>query len=1130
MPRLRLFTVPAACAAVAALLLVARDARSQTAATAGRPAPPAGAAAGEDAAGTRLVTQPAIHDSGIVFSHAGDLFWVSRKGGEARRLTTSPGYERDPHFSPDGRWILFTGSYGGNADIYVMPAEGGEPRRLTWHPATDEARGFTPDGKSVLFTSNRDTPFGSDNVVFRQLFTVPVGGGFPERLPVPTARRAAYSDDGRILAYEQERWQDEWRLYRGGQAQPIRLMNVSDLSLKTVPGPASMNQHPVWLGGRLYFLSDRDGVRLNVEEFDPAGGQVRALTRHQDFDVHWLSAGGGLLAYEQGGYIHTLDPKSGQDEKLVIRVRGDFPWAMPHWDDVAPEIADAGLSPSGARAVFEARGEIFTVPGEKGDVRNLTRSPGAADHSPVWSPDGAKIAWFSDEGGEYRLMIADQDGLAAPRAIAITPATYFFDPIWSPDSKRIAFTDAGRNLHVVDVASGRDSTLDTDRMAHPERSLVPVFSPDSRFLAYAKQLPNKFRGIVVHSFEEGKGRLVTDGLSDAVSPAWDKSGKYLYFLASTDLALGTGWLDLSSVERPLRRGVYCAVLARDLPSPLLPESDDEKPAQDEKGKGAGKGAKKADQKDGKGEGEEKKPEPVKVRIDFDGLLNRIVALPMPLRNYSGLSAGTEGMVFVVEEAEVFTDPDNPQPASAVHRFDFAKRKDSTFLSGAISTFTVAASGKKALYHSGETWGIVPTDGDPKVGDGALKVELQMQKDPLAEWRQIFNEAWRFERDFFYVPNHHGADWGGVKARYEPWLASVRHRAELGDLINRMGGEHGVGHHFVAGGDTPEIPGGRPGLLGADLKVEQGRYRIVRIFSGESWNPDLRAPLAAPGVDVRQGDFFLAVNGREIRPPEDPSRALEGTADRQTTITVNDKPTLEGARQVVVVPVAGERGLRRRGWAEDNRRLVDKLSGGRLAYVWLPNTAGDGYVYFNRYYFAQQDRPGAVLDERFNQGGFVADYIIDILARKLRGYFNNPVGARDPWTEPLSGIWGPKVMVVNEFAGSGGDMLPFMFRQAQIGTLVGTRTWGGLVGIWDYPVLIDGGVVTIPRGGFFNLDGQWDVENKGTPPDVEVEVTPKDVAAGRDPQLERAVAEALKSLEATPVKLLREPAPPQRVPR
>ena len=1114
MPRRRPFTVPAACAAAAILMSLASAASPAPAFAAG----PGGA---EDPGGTRLLTQPAINESGIVFAYAGDLYWVGRKGGEARRLTTSPGTERDPHFSPDGRWILFTGHYGGAADVFMMPAEGGEPRRLTWHPGVDEACGFTPDGRTILFTSNRDTPFGRDSAPLRQFFTMPAAGGFPERLPVPTTRRGSYSEDGKLLAYEQARSQEEWRLYRGGQAQPIRILNLPDLSTTTVPGPLSMNQHPVWLGGRLYFTSDRDGKRMNVQEFDPATKAVRTLTHHEDFDVHSLAAGGGLLAYEQGGRLHTLDPKSGQDETLVIRVRGDFPWAMPHWDDVESQIAAAGLSPNGARAVFEARGDIFTVPAEKGDVRNLTRSPGAADHAPAWSPDGSRIAWFSDEGGEYRLMIADQDGIAPPRAIAIDPATYFFDLTWSPDSKRVAFTDAPRNVHVVDVASGRDTKVDTDRMAHPERSLVPVFSPDSRFLAYAKQLPNQYRGIMVYSFEEGKARLVTDGLSDAVAPAWDKSGKYLYFLASTDIGLNTGWLDLSSLERPVRRGVYCAVLARDLPSPLLPESDDEKPATEEKAEGKGKA-------DGKKGGEEKKPEPVKVRIDFDGLLNRIVALPMPTRNYSGLSAGTEGVVFVAEQPEAFNDADDPEPAASVHRFDLGKRKDTTFLGGPISTFTVAGSGRKALYHSGETWGIVATDAEPKIGDGGLRVELQMQLDPQAEWRQIFLEAWRFERDFFYVPNHHGADWNAQRKRYDAWLPSVRHRADLGDLINRMGGELGVGHHFVSGGDSPTIPGSRIGLLGADLRVEQGRFRIVRIFDGESWNPDLRAPLAAPGVDVRKGDFLLAVNGREIKPPDDPYRFFEGTSDRQTTITVNDRPSFEGARKVVVVPVANERMLRRRAWVEDNRRLVDKLSSGRLAYVWLPNTASDGYVSFNRYYFAQQDKQGAVLDERFNGGGFVADYIIDILARPLRGYFNNPVGDRVPWTEPLSGIWGAKVMVVNEFAGSGGDIMPYLFRQAKIGPLVGTRTWGGLVGIWDYPELVDGGTITVPRGGFFNLDGEWDVENDGVTPDIPVEITPKDMAEGRDPQLERAVAEALALLEKNPVRLLREPAPPVRV--
>jgi tricorn protease len=1128
------------------------------AAAGGRPAAAPAAvanAAAPAAAGTRLVRQPAVSARAIVFVYANDLWTVGRNGGEARRLTSSPGTESDPHFSPDGRWLAFTGQYAGNTDVYVIPAEGGEPRRLTWHPGADEARGWTPDARRIVFTSGRLSPFGSDNVQMRQLFTLDIEGGLPERLPLPTARRGDYAADGRQVAWEPERWQEEWRNYRGGQAQPIRILTLGDLSVRAVPGPPSVNQHPAWLGGRLYFLSDRDG-RMNVHEFDPGPGTVRGLTRHQDYDVKWLSAGGGLLAYEQGGYLHTLDPAGGAAaggaatggaaKRLVISVSGDFPWALPQWKDVTEEVAAAGLSPTGARAIFEARGEIFTVPAEKGNVRNLSRNPGAADRAPAWSPDGARVAWFSDRTGEYRLYIADQDGQEEPRAIAIQPATFFYDLSWSPDSKKVAFTDAGRSMYILDVTGGKATTIDTDRMAHPERSMVPVWSPDSRFIAYARQLPNQYRAIIVYGLEEGRTHQVTDGLSDAVAPAWDKSGKYLYFMASTDLALNTGWLDLSSLERPFRRGVYFAVLARDLPSPLLPESDDEKPtggagegagkegdkaADKTAGKAAGKAAGKGDEKGGdKGadkDGDEKKDAPPPVRIDFEGIGQRILALPLPVRNYLALAAGAEGVVFVAEAPLPFPDPSNPQPTFTLHRWDLAKRKSAPFLAD-LRSFEVSGDGEKVLYQSAAGWGIVPADGEPKPGDGALKMELRMPIDPPAEWAQIYREAWRFERDFFYVPNHHGADWNAVGERYAAWVPDVRHRADLGYLINLMGGEQGVGHHFVAGGDTPRPPGTPVGLLGADLAIDAGRYRIARIFTGENWNPDLQAPLAAPGIDVRAGDYLLAIDGREIKPPASPYQALEGTAGRQTKITVNAKPAMDGARTVTVVPVVNERALRNRAFVEDSRRTVDRLSGGRLAYVWLPDTGDGGYTYFNRYYFAQQDRQGVILDERFNQGGFIADYIIDIVARRLRGYFNNPVGDRVPWTEPLSGIWGPKVMVINEFAGSGGDMMPYLFRLERLGPLVGTTTWGGLVGIWDFPPLIDGGLITVPRGGFFNLDGKWDVENEGTPPDIAVEMSPQDTAAGEDPQLERAVAEALRLLEQNPVRLLREPAPPVRV--
>ncbi|HEY9166568.1 MAG TPA: PDZ domain-containing protein [Candidatus Kryptonia bacterium] len=1058
------------------------------------------------AQGTKLLREPAVSDKSIVFAYANDLWIVDRTGGEARRLTSFPGTESAPHFSPDGKLLAFTAAYGGNTDVYVMDAGGGEPRRVTWHPSYDGVCDWTPDGSQILIASNR----ASAPVGLTQLWTVSKDGGLATRLPIPSAMRASYSADGRHLAYEDERWQSEWKWYRGGQALPIRIVSFPDLVQTEVPGPVCVNSYPVYLGSRLYFLSDRSGT-FNVFEYDQNTDSVRQLTQYDGVDVKSLAAGGGILVYEQAGTLHTLDPGTGLDKGLTITVHGDFPWAMPQWKDVRKEIMAASLSPTGSRALFEARGEIFTVPAEKGDTRNITRSAGAADRDPAWSPDGQKIAWFSDESGEYRLMISDQDGLLPPKEIVLEHPTFFFDLSWSPDSKHLAFTDADRNLWIVDVEKGTSHRVDTDRMAHPERTMIPCWSPDSKWIAYAKQLPNLFRGIMVYSLEEEKSSQITDGLSDVISPAWDKSGKYLYFLASTDIALNSGWLDLGSLERPVRRGVYFAVLTKDVPSPLLPQSDEEKAQTDKK---------ETDKKS------EKAADSGVVKIDLEGIGQRILALPLPLRNYVGINPGQSGIVFVVESGLTFYPEQTYNPPLTVHRWDMEKRKDATFLSG-VQQFAVSTNGMKILYHQGDDWFIAGSESEPKAGDGKLKVELNMRVDPTAEWRQIYREAWRFFRDFFYVRNYHGADWDSVYKKYSVYLPYVNHRQDLNYILDMMGGELAVGHHFVFGGDVGETKSTAVGLLGADFVVENNRYRIKRIYTGENWNPELQAPLSAPGVDVHEGDYIIAINGVDLAPPVAPEAALEGLAGKQVTISFNSRPSKDGARNVVVVPVGSESALRSRAWVEDNRRLVDKLSGGKLAYVWLPNTADAGYTYFNRYYFGQQDRQGAVLDERFNGGGLIADYIIDIVARKLRGYFNNPVGNHDSWTEPLAGIWGPKVMLINEFAGSGGDMMPYMFRQEQLGPLVGRKTWGGLVGIWDYPPLIDGGFVTVPRGGFYNLSGAWDVENKGIAPDIDVIITPKDVAAGRDPQLESAVNEALRLLKEHPVNLQKEPAPPVR---
>src|SRR5438874_2250139 len=986
-------------------------------------------ASGVHAQGTRLLRQPTLSATQIAFAYAGDIWVVNRDGGDARRLTSFPGAESNPHFSPDGKQIAFTMQYGANSDVYVIDANGGEPRRLTWHPAQDIARGWTPDGQRVLFSS---AGMHAPVVGVQQLWTIAATGGVPERIPLPDGFRGSYSPDGTRLTYEKtSRWDVEWRNYRGGQTHPIAVYTLATKAVDTVPSPGSLDLSPAWMGEAIYFVSDRDWA-ANVWKYDVGTKQLTQLTHYKDYDVKNLDAAAGAVVYEEAGYLHLLDPATGKDRLLEITCRGDLPWAEPRWVNAAPWIQSASLSPSGARALFSARGEIFSVPAQKGDARNLTRTPGAAERTPVWSPDGKRVAWFSDASGEYRLMIGTQEGLSAPREIPFEHPTFYHTADWSPDGKYIAVTDEGLNMLVVEVATGKVTKIDTDTYAHPERTFEPIWSPDSRWLAYAKRLPSQFHVLMGYSMTDRKAYQLTDGLSDALSPAWDASGKYLYFLASTDFGLSSGWLDLSSYDRHLRRGAYLMVLAADTPSPLLPESDEEKRDTTPR----------VDTTKAKAKSDTAKPA-VRVRIDRAGLSQRILALGMPVRSYTGLSTAGEGVVFVTEAIE-------NQPGLTLHRYELSKRKSESFVSP-VTRYSISDDGKKLLYQSGDSWIITGTDAPPKAGEGKITVDLQMRLEPRAEWRQIYREAWRFGRDYFYVPNHHGADWDKVYTMYEPWLQHVGHRSDLTYMLDMLGGELSVGHSFTGGGDTPGVDTVKVGMLGADFAVENGRYRFTRIFSGENWNPDLRAPLSAPGVKARTGDYLIAVNGTELRPPASPYAALEGTANRQTVLLLNDKPTADGGWTVTVVPVGDEDDLRTRAWVEDNRRLVDSLSKGKLAYVWLPNTADQGYEYFNRYYFAQQDRQGVILDERFNQGGYIADYFVDILARHLRGYVNNPVGERRPWTEPLTGIFGPKVMLVNEYAGSGGDMLPYLFHEMQLGPLVGTRTWGRLVGYWALPV-------------------------------------------------------------------------------
>ncbi|WP_230407003.1 S41 family peptidase [Pontibacter cellulosilyticus] len=1081
------------------------------------------------AQGTRLLRQPALSEKHIAFVYANDLWIVERKNGStdlglARRLTTNEGAETNPHFSPDGKWIAFTAQYDGNTDAYLMPAEGGQPQRLTWHPGNDEVSGWTPDGQSVLFVSSREGHPTANS----RFYKVSVKGGMPEALKIPQANKGSISQDGAFVAYQPiSFWDAEWRNYRGGQALPIWIVNTKDYSLKLTP-QANQERHtnPVWLDGVVYFLSERDFTN-NIWSYNPKTEELKQHTFHKQFDCKNLSAAAGTIVYEQGGYLHQLNPKTNDTKQLAIEVRGDFHWARERWEDVsASRLANASLSPTGKRAMFEYRGEIFTVPKEEGDWRNITRTSGAADRYPAWSPDGRKIAWFSDASGEYKLMIGDQDGLAKPRTIDIPNPTFFFRPEWSPNSKYVALTDTDYNLWYVEVASGKIRKADTEGYAHPNRTMTPVWSPDSKWIAYTRLLENQFKAVKVHNVETNQTLQLTDRMADAVSPVWDESGKYLYFLASTNFGLNTGWLDMSSYDRPVTRSLYMMVLSKDTPSPLLPRSDEELAKNDEEKdqlNTKAQNGKQTPKKNGKQkQADEKVVKPaVQVRIDMEGLDQRIIPIDVPARNYTALVTGPEGNVFYLESIP-------NQSGETLHRYSLKEQKATEFLTK-VNEATVSFDRKNMLYRSGSNWHIVSaTGGAPKAGDGKLKVaDIKVKVDPMAEWKQIFREGWRYQRDFLYVDNVHGAPWDKIYDWYSPWVDHVRHRSELHYIVDILGGEVSVGHSYTSGGDFPDVKRVSIGLLGADYEVDKGYYRISRIYDGEAWNPDLRAPLRAPSINVKPGDYILAVNGMEVKAPENIYQFFEATADKQTILRINSKPTMEGSRLVTVVPVSNESSLRRIAWVEDNRRKVDKLSGGKLAYVYVPNTSQAGYTSFNRYYFGQQDKKGAVIDERNNGGGSAADYMVDIMNRDLHGYFNSKVGDHRPFTTPMSGIWGPKVMIVNEMAGSGGDLLPYLFRKMEIGPLVGTRTWGGLVGTWDTPAFIDGGRMVAPRGGFVDAQGEWAVEGEGVAPDIEVLNKPADVIAGRDPQLERAVEEAMKLLKTEEVQLKGEPAPPVR---
>jgi tricorn protease len=1040
--------------------------------------------------GHLLLRQPALSRTQIVFSFAGDLWSVPREGGEARRLTTSPGLETDPVFSPDGSLVAFTGEYDGNVDVYVIPAAGGVPKRITYHPGRDEVVGWTPDGKRLLFRSARAMPNDGD-----RLYTIPVeGGGLLEELPLPIAEDGSYSADSSHLAYVPVfQWQEAWKRYRGGQTKKIWIADLKDSSVEEIPRQNSNDFNPMWAGDKIYFLSDREGP-VTLFSYEMKTKKVVRAVENQGLDLKSASLGPGAIVYEQFGSLHLYDLKSGKTSVVDVKLSGDLPEVRPRYVNVAKRLTNAEISPSGARAAFEARGEIITVPADKGEMRNLTNTPAVMERDPSWSPDGQSIAYFSDESGEYALHIRDQEGTGAVKKIALEKA-FYSKARWSPDGKKIAFLDNHAHLFLLDLADQKPALIDTDYYYNHD-GMAPAWSPDSKWLAYSKTLKSHMQAIWFYSVADKKPVQVTDGMSDAESPAFDKSGKYLFFLASTNSGAAME-LDIESFSRPVSSSVYAIVLSKSEASPLAPESDEEKRKDD---------AKKDD----------KPAAAPETKIDLDNISQRILALPMPPGRYVDLQTGKSGVVFAMEAPAPAPGP----AAFTVHRFDLEKRRADIAVAG-VKFFKVSYGGEKILYQQGDKWAIadvppMPDNGPtpPPPNEKALKIaDLEVKVDPPAEWKQMFHEAWRIERDFFYDPHYHGLDLSAAEERYGVYLDGLASREDLNYLFEEMLGNMTVGHMFVGGGDYPEIKRIPTGLLGADYKIENGRYRFARVFNGENWNPGLRAPLTQPGVNVVAGEYLLAVNGRDLHAADDVYSFFEKTAGKTTILKVGPDPGGANSREVKVTPVPNENELRHLAWIEDNRRKVEQATGGRVAYIHMPDTAFGGYTSFMRYFFAQLDKDAIIVDERFNHGGALATDIVEYLNRKLMSVATARDGA--DFEQPQGAIFGPKVMITNEFAGSGGDAMPWYFRRAGVGKLIGTRTWGGLVGLMGYPALMDGGVVMAPSAAIWNPNGTFDVENHGIAPDIVVDQDPALVRQGHDPQLEKAIEVVTQELRDNP---------------
>ena len=1061
----------------------------------------------------RLMRYPDVSATQIAFTYANDIWIVPKTGGVAQRLSTPKGEESFARFSPDGKELAFSASYDGNLDVYVMPVAGGVPTRVTHHPMADRVVDWHPDGKTLLFASGMES--GKDR--FNKLFLVPKEGGLPKALPLPYAEFGALSPDGKVLAYQPVTTDFRtWKRYRGGMASEIWFFDLEQKTASRLPSAEGSNDSmPMWHGGKLYFLSDRDAVkRSNLWSYDLATKAFKQITFFKEYDAHFPAIGPSDIVFEAGGRLQRLELPSEKLLEVKVEVVTDRASLKPREENASKLLKNAALSPQGKRAVFEARGEIFSVPAEKGYVLNLTRTSGTAERYPALSSDGKQVAYFSDRSGEYELCVRPADGSGEERQVTHMGPGFRYHISWSPDGKRAVFADQAMRINLCDLDTGKVQQVDKGLYLF-DGSLEEFrasWSPDSRWFAYPHDTANRNSVVALYDTKSGQRHDVTSPFYNAGAPAFDPEGSYLFLATGQQFSPTYSDLDSTWVYAATSR-LAAIPLRKDIASPTAPRNDADT-AKEEKGKDEKKAE--ADKKDGG----DKKETPKPVEIDLEGMEARMVLLP-PTAGYYMDVAAAKGKLVYRRAAQL-----NPrgETKATLYTYDFEEREEKAVLAD-LDGALLSGDGKKVLVNRKQEFALLDLKPDQKFDKKLPTGELLMTVDPPAEWQQIYNDAWRLERDMFYDPGMHGVDWKAMKARYGKLLKDCVTREDVNFVIGELISELNASHAYRGGGDVEMPPHLDTGLLGADYTLENGAFRIKHILRGADWDAQVRGPLAQPGLKVKEGDYLLAVNRLPLDPHLDPWAAFQGLAAKTVLLTINDKPSLEGAHDVLVETVANDYQLRYWDWVEAKRKYVEKVSNGSLGYIYVSDTGTGGQNDLVRQFRGQWDKAGLIIDERFNSGGQIPDRFIEMLGRKTINYW----GVRDgkDWQWPAIAHDGPMAMLINGWSGSGGDLFPLYFKKAGLGPLIGRRTWGGLIGISGAPALIDGGTVTVPNFGIYSKEGRWIVEGHGVDPDIEVMDDPALLAQGKDPQLDRAIQEVEAAIKKDPPTPTPKPTYPNR---